>query len=71
MCPHVSPWPASPVQLAIYDPKVTSEQIFRDISTPKFEWDRPDYSRSHSRILDNIKVRIGASVGSLLLPDCK
>lgn len=45
-------------QVAVYDPKVTSEQIFRDMSTPKFEWDRPDYSRSHTRLLDNVQVRI-------------
>nr|AAX43992.1 UDP-glucose dehydrogenase [Dunaliella salina] len=43
-------------KVAVYDPKVTSEQIFRDMSTPKFEWDRPDYSRSHTRLLDNVQV---------------
>ncbi len=43
-------------QLAVYDPKVTADQIFRDLSTAKFEWDRPDYSRSHSRLLENVKV---------------
>ncbi|KAL6753867.1 UDP-glucose dehydrogenase [Haematococcus lacustris] len=40
----------------VYDPQVTSDQVFRDLSTSKFEWDRPDYSRSHTRILDNVKV---------------
>uniref|UniRef100_A0A7S0WV08 UDP-glucose 6-dehydrogenase n=1 Tax=Chlamydomonas leiostraca TaxID=1034604 RepID=A0A7S0WV08_9CHLO len=43
-------------KVAIYDPEVTSDQIFRDLSTPKFEWDRPDYSRSHSRILENVQT---------------
>mmetsp|Transcript_2047 Transcript_2047/g.3218 ORF Transcript_2047/g.3218 Transcript_2047/m.3218 type:complete len:484 (-) Transcript_2047:397-1848(-) len=43
-------------KLSIYDPKVSSEQMFRDISTPKFDWDRPHYNQSQSRILDNITV---------------
>lgn len=43
-------------KVCIYDPQVTSDQIFRDLSAPKFEWDRPDYSRSHTRIMDNVKV---------------
>lgn len=43
-------------RVAVFDPEVTSDQIFRDLSTPKFEWDRPDYSRSHSRILENVQV---------------
>lgn len=42
-------------KLSLYDPKVTSDQIFRDLSTAKFEWDRPDYSRSQSRIMENVK----------------
>lgn len=41
----------------MYDPKVTSEQIFRDMAAPKFEWDRPDYSRSHTHLLDNVQVK--------------
>lgn len=28
-------------ELHIYDPKVTKEQIMKDLSTPKFEWDHP------------------------------
>ena len=28
-------------KLHIYDPKVTEEQIMKDLSTPKFEWDHP------------------------------
>ncbi|KAJ9525207.1 hypothetical protein QJQ45_020743 [Haematococcus lacustris] len=43
-------------KVSIFDPQVTSDQVFRDLSTSKFEWDRPDYSRSHTRILDNVKV---------------
>ncbi|KAL6746731.1 UDP-glucose dehydrogenase [Haematococcus lacustris] len=42
-------------KVSIFDPQVTSDQVFRDLSTSKFEWDRPDYSRSHTRILDNVK----------------
>ncbi len=56
----------------MYDPKVTSEQIYRDMSTPKFEWDRPNYSHSHTRLLDNVQVR--ACLGPLrsegMAPQC-
>ena len=31
-------------KLHIYDPKVTKEQIIKDLSTPKFEWDHPSHS---------------------------
>ncbi|KAG2422449.1 hypothetical protein HXX76_016019 [Chlamydomonas incerta] len=41
----------------IYDPEVKAEQIFRDLSAPKFEWDRPNYSRSQSHILENVQVQ--------------
>ncbi|PNW82295.1 hypothetical protein CHLRE_06g278185v5 [Chlamydomonas reinhardtii] len=41
----------------IYDPEVTPEQIFRDLSAPKFEWDRPNYSRSQSHMLENVQVQ--------------
>ena len=51
MCTHL------PLQVAVYDPKVSHEQILRDLSVPKFEWDRPDYSRSHTQLLDNVQVR--------------
>lgn len=34
-------------QLAIYDPKVTEEQMFKDLSLSKFEWDIP-MSPAHS-----------------------
>ncbi|KAG2493896.1 hypothetical protein HYH03_007833 [Edaphochlamys debaryana] len=40
----------------IFDPEVTPEQIFRDLSAPKFEWDRPNYSRSQSHMLENVQV---------------
>lgn len=40
--------------------QVKAEQIFRDLSTPKFEWDRPNYSRSHTKILDNIQIAADA-----------
>lgn len=41
-------------KVCVFDPQVTPDQIFRDLSTPKFEWDRPNYSRSSSHILDNV-----------------
>ncbi|KXZ53779.1 hypothetical protein GPECTOR_6g697 [Gonium pectorale] len=41
---------------SIYDPEVTPEQIFRDLSAPKFEWDRPNYNRSASHMLENVQV---------------
>ncbi|GFR44190.1 hypothetical protein Agub_g5373 [Astrephomene gubernaculifera] len=43
-------------KVCVYDPEVSPEQIFRDMSTPKFEWDRPNYSRSQSHMLDNVQV---------------
>ncbi|PNW81468.1 hypothetical protein CHLRE_07g357200v5 [Chlamydomonas reinhardtii] len=41
----------------IFDPEVKAEQIFRDLSAPKFEWDRPNYSRSQSHMLENVQVQ--------------
>ncbi|EFJ52903.1 hypothetical protein VOLCADRAFT_72551 [Volvox carteri f. nagariensis] len=43
-------------KVCVYDPEVTAEQIFRDLSAPKFEWDRPNYSRSASHMLENVQV---------------
>ncbi|GIL68351.1 hypothetical protein Vafri_21559 [Volvox africanus] len=43
-------------KVCVYDPEVTPEQIFRDLSAPKFEWDRPNYSRSQSHMLENVQV---------------
>lgn len=43
-------------KLHIYDPKVTPDQIYRDMTTPKFEWDRPLYTKSQSSILENVVV---------------
>ena len=40
----------------IYDPEVSPDQIFRDMSTPKFEWDKPNYTKSASHFLDNVQV---------------
>jgi UDPglucose 6-dehydrogenase len=40
----------------IYDPEVKSETIFRDMSTPKFEWDRPMYNKSASKYMENVQV---------------
>ncbi|KAG1654793.1 hypothetical protein FOA52_005728 [Chlamydomonas sp. UWO 241] len=40
----------------VYDPEVTTDQILRDMSTPKFEWDRPNYSRSSTHFLENVQV---------------
>ena len=49
--------PRCPSRCVIYDPEVKSDQIFRDMSTPKFEWDRPNYSKSASRYMENVQVR--------------
>ena len=49
--------PHCPSRCVIYDPEVKSDQIFRDMSTPKFEWDRPNYSKSASRYMENVQVR--------------
>lgn len=43
-------------RVCIYDPEVKSEQIFRDMSTPKFEWDRPNYNKTESHMLENVQV---------------
>lgn len=43
-------------KVCVYDPEVTAEQIFRDLSAPKFEWDRPNYNRSASNMLENVQV---------------
>jgi len=40
----------------IYDPQVSSDQIFRDMSTPKFEWDRPNYNKTESHFLENVDI---------------
>jgi UDPglucose 6-dehydrogenase len=40
----------------IYDPQVSTDQIFRDLSTPKFEWDRPNYNETQTKILENVTV---------------
>lgn len=44
--------------------QVTSDQIFRDLSAPKFEWDRPNYSKSASHILENVQVCFGSGLGA-------
>ena len=44
-------------KVCIYDPEVAPDQIFRDMSTPKFEWDRPNYTKSSSNFLENVTVR--------------
>ncbi|KXZ42592.1 hypothetical protein GPECTOR_132g604 [Gonium pectorale] len=49
---------------SIYDPEVTPEQIFRDLSAPKFEWDRPNYSRSASHMLENVQVAPDATAAA-------
>lgn len=54
--------------LVISDPEVTSEQIFRDLSTPKFEWDRPNYSKSASTMLDNVQVRLAVLGPPVIIP---
>lgn len=50
-------------KLCIYDPEVKSDQIFRDMSTPKFEWDRPNYNKTESHMLENVEVRQGRLLG--------
>lgn len=43
-------------KIHVYDPKVTPNQIYLDLTTPKFEWDRPLYTKSASSILENVTV---------------
>ncbi len=44
-------------KVCIWDPKVTSMQIFTDLSTPKFEWDRPrGWNKSESAIMQSVEV---------------
>jgi len=42
-------------KVAIYDPEVKQDQMFRDMSTPKFEWDRPNYNKTESHFLENVQ----------------
>lgn len=35
---------ADGARLNVYDPKVTEQQIIKDLATPKFEWDHPSLS---------------------------
>ena len=43
-------------KVCVYDPEVSPDQIFRDMSTPKFEWDKPNYTKSASHFLENVQV---------------
>eukprot|EP00877_Chromochloris_zofingiensis_P011538 jgi/Chrzof1/6638/Cz19g03190.t1 len=44
-------------QVVVYDPKVQALQVYRDLSAPKFEWDRPHgWNKSESRILESVQV---------------
>eukprot|EP00798_Chlamydomonas_sp_ICE-L_P007612 gene7612-767_t len=45
-------------KICIYDPEVSADQIFRDLSAPKFEWDRPNYGKSTGSIMSNATVVI-------------
>ncbi|KAF6264477.1 UDP-glucose dehydrogenase [Scenedesmus sp. NREL 46B-D3] len=48
---------ADGAKCVVYDPKVTPVQVFRDLSAPKFEWDRPHgWSKSESHITENVQV---------------
>ncbi|KAL3150624.1 UDP-glucose 6-dehydrogenase 1 [Trebouxia sp. C0010 RCD-2024] len=42
-------------RLNIFDPKVTREQIFTDLATPKFEWDHPGRSKQPQKT-DSVTV---------------
>jgi hypothetical protein len=51
-------------KVCIYDPKVTSMQIFTDLSTPKFEWDRPrGWNKSESAIMQSVEVGGAGALG--------
>jgi hypothetical protein len=40
---------------------VAAPQVFRDLSAPKFEWDRPwGWNKSESHILESVQVGCGA-----------
>ena len=48
---------ADGAKCVVYDPKVAAIQIFRDLSAPKFAWDRPHgWNKSESHIMDNVQV---------------
>jgi UDPglucose 6-dehydrogenase len=48
---------ADGARVVVYDPKVQALQVFRDLSAPKFAWDRPyGWAKSESRILESVQV---------------
>jgi UDPglucose 6-dehydrogenase len=48
---------ADGARLVVFDPKVQALQVFRDLSAPKFAWDRPHgWAKSESHILENVQV---------------
>ena len=48
---------ADNARVVVYDPKVAALQVFRDLSAPKFAWDRPyGWAKSESRILESVQV---------------
>ncbi len=53
--------------VCIYDPEVKQEQVLRDMSMPKFEWDNPYYHKSMSKFLDNVKVCVSMCVNRVCL----
>ena len=62
-----SPLPATPLRsglladgakCAIWDPKVEAIQMFRDLSAPKYAWDRPHgWTKSEHHIMENVQAR--------------
>uniref|UniRef100_A0A7S0UYA1 UDP-glucose 6-dehydrogenase n=1 Tax=Polytomella parva TaxID=51329 RepID=A0A7S0UYA1_9CHLO len=41
----------------VYDPKVTTDQIYRDMSASKFAWDDPNFSKSQGGTLRNLSTQ--------------
>jgi UDP-glucose 6-dehydrogenase len=50
---------------AVYDPQVPPIQMFRDLSAPKYAWDRPHgWTKSENHIMESVQVgREGGSGG--------
>ena len=48
---------ADGARLAVYDPKVAPVQMFRDLSAPKYAWDRPHgWTKSENHIMEAVQA---------------
>ncbi|KAI8467953.1 MAG: UDP-glucose dehydrogenase [Monoraphidium minutum] len=48
---------ADGAKCAVYDPKVAPIQMFRDLSAPKYAWDRPHgWTKSENHIMENVQA---------------